>query len=197
MKLLVTFVLGALTGACLLWFGFSKVILKLNDTTLVEVDRFTGKASKVFISKLEWEQATTKEEAQIEARSKNATPEVKAESPPVSAQPEWRELTESEIKQLEFKWNTNGYGEKIAFGYHNPFAKPVQIERVRFQIPARDDRAAVDREYQAGNHVCAPQSDIVQTLNSMEFFTTELRSSGNNSQGTAATLVPIRALILK
>lgn len=196
MKLFISFVLGSLTGASLLWFGFRKEVVALNNR-LVLVDRFSGKANRIFVSYLEAEQLERAEARRIEDLNENGASNAAAEARPNTQGPEWRELTESEIKQLEFKWRPNGSGRNVVFEYHNPFAKSVQIERVRFQIPARDDRAAVDREYQAGKRVCAPQSDIEQVLDSMEFSTPELRSSGNNSQSTAASLVPVRALILK
>lgn len=192
MKLFISFVLGALTGASLLWFGFRKEVVTLNNR-LVLVDRFSGKANRIFISYLEAEQLERAEAQRIENEASNAA----AEARPNAQRPEWRELTESEIKQLEFKWKPNGSGRNVVFEYHNPFEKSVQIERVRLQIPARDDSAAVDREYQAGNRVCAPQSDIEQVLDSMDYSTQELRSSGNNSPSTPASLVPVRALILK
>lgn len=196
MKLFISFVLGALTGASLLWFGFRKEIVTLNNR-LVLVDRFSGKANRTFVSYLEADQLERAESRRIEDINENGASNASAEARPNAQGPEWRELTESEIKQLEFRWRPNGSGRNVVFEYHNPFAKSVQIERIRFQIPARDDRAAVDREYQAGNRVCAPQSDIEQVLDSMNFSTQELRSSENNAQNTAATLVPVRALILK
>lgn len=196
MKLFISFVLGALTGASLLWFGFRKEIVTLNNR-LVLVDRFSGKANRIFVSYLEADQLERAESRRIEDINENGASNASAEARPNAQGPEWRELTESEIKQLDFRWRPNGSGRNVVFEYHNPFAKSVQIERIRFQIPARDDCAAVDREYQAGNRVCAPQSDIEQVLGSMNFSTQELRSSGNNAQSTAATLVPLRALILK
>lgn len=187
MKPFITFALGALTGAFLLWLGFRKEVVTLNNR-LVVVDRFSGKAHRVFVSYLEAEQLERAESRRIEDISKNGTPNAGANT----EAPEWRELTEAEIKQLEFDWRPNG-SSNVVFEYHNPFAKSVKVERLRFQIPARDGRAAIDREYQAGNRECAPQSDLEQILESMDFSNHDY--SGLRNIGV--TLTPTRALILK
>jgi hypothetical protein len=196
MKPLITFVFGALAGASLLWFGFCKKVVILNNR-LVVVDCFSGKANRVFISHLEADQLERAEARRIEDLNENGTLNAAAAAKPSAEVPEWRELNEAEIKQLEFKWKPNGSGRNTVLEYHNPFPKSVKIERVRFQIPVRDDRAAIDREYQAGNRVCAPQSDLTQVLDSMELSTNEFHAPGNDLLNMGATLTPIRVLILK
>ncbi|MCF7786338.1 MAG: hypothetical protein K9N47_09455 [Prosthecobacter sp.] len=216
MKLIITFVLGALTGAFLLWFGFSKVILTLNNSTLVEVDRFTGKASQVFVSLLERELASEKEFARLDELRKNAVQEAQpAPVKPAVVQPEWRDLNESEIKQLDFKWHVNG--TTIKLDYHNPFEKDVRIDKVRVQIPAKEGHIAIDREYEVGMHsICPPLADLEADLKSLKLPTSEFyemvaekkpQVSGSDPFGTAGspgqknvrslvgTITPVRVLI--
>ena len=197
MKHLITFLLGALTGACVLWFGFTKDLREL-DKRLVMVDRFTGKASRVFVSIQESELATEKEHAQMEALKKKAAQEATQEPEPVSvkpvaAQPEWRDLNESEIKQLDFKWRVSG--TSIYLEYHNPFQKDVRIDKVRVQIPAKEGHAAIDREYEVGMHsICPPLADFEDDLRSLNFSTNEFygtvtegspQASGSDPFGTS------------
>jgi hypothetical protein len=169
MKLLITFVLGALTGACLLWFGFSKTVIPLSGN-LVMVDRFTGKASRVFVSIAESEEATAKEFARMEELQKNPPSETKAEAAPAVEQPQWRLLNEPEIKRLEFEWriDMNVNRGAVFIKYHNPFDKNVKFEKVRIQIPAKNGRAAIDREYETNKDFCPPQADSETMLYSLK-----------------------------
>ena len=189
MKLLIIFVLGAVTGACVLWFGFSKTIQPLNNQ-LVAVDRFTGRASKVFVSTVEAEQLARDETARLEALTENARSNTE--------KAEWRELDESEIRKLEFRWSQNGSSIKAEF--HNPFEKEVMIERVRVQIPPRGDHAAIDREFQLDHAVCPPLSDGWDMLQPIKMSFDEFlepRSAGVSSRSIVGSVTPIRVLIRK
>jgi hypothetical protein len=189
MKLLRVFVFGAITGACVLWFGFSKVILTLNDQ-LVAVDRFTGRASKVHVSSMEAEQLEQDEAARLDALTEKETPNEK--------ELEWRELSESEINRLEFRWSENGGGGSIIANFHNPFEKEVKIERVRVQIPARQNHAAIDREYQLANSPCLPLADGSDSLTPMRISFDEFLepgTSGDNPSRIVGSITPVRVLI--
>lgn len=189
MKLLITFVLGALTGAFLLWFGFSKTILPL-DNQLVAVDRFTGRANKVFVSSVEAAQLAQDETARLDSLTEKSRANAE--------KAEWRELDESEIRKFEFRWSQNGSGIKAEF--HNPFEKELKIERVRVQIPPRDGHAAIDREFQLDNAVCPPLSDgwdMMQPIKMSFDEFLEPRTAGDSSRRIIGTITPIRILIRK
>lgn len=133
MKLFITFILGAIAGASLLWFGFSKTIVPI-DRRLVAVNRFTGSANEVFVSSAEAERLR-QEEVKRTAAPK---PHVR------------REMTEAEITKLGFKWDATHNSIRLRF--HNPFNSEVTLDRVRVRIPQRGDRAAFDREYTTQGH---------------------------------------------
>lgn len=197
MKFIITFVLGALTGACVLWFGFSKDTLIL-DKHLVVVDRFTGKASRVHVSIQESEMASEKEYAQMEELRKNPAPATEA------AQPEWRELNESELKQLDFEWSISGGGE-FHIKYHNPFEKDVRIEKVRVHIPPKNGHAAIDREYEVReDSICRPLADLSERLASLkmseyEFYGPAVEGAPvqSTSRHIVGSITPSRASIRK
>jgi hypothetical protein len=174
MKILITFVLGACTGACLLWFGFSQEVLVLNSG-LVRLDRFTGKASRVFVSTLEMYRAQLVEQAQLEAldeaaklapapaETKPGAAAPKAATATKPATPEWRELTAEEIKQLECKWRRNG-SSGVVLSFHNPFEKKVRINRVQVRIAAHAGRVALDRMYELQDCTCEALADKSEVL---------------------------------
>jgi hypothetical protein len=178
MKILIAFVLGACTGACLLWFGFSQEVLVLNSR-LVRLDRFTGKASLVFVSALELERGEQVEEAQRKAQKKALAAAAKlapapAETKPGAAAPkaatatkpatpEWRELTAEEIKQLECKWRRNG-SSGVVLSFHNPFEKKVRINRVQVRIAAHAGSVALDRMYELKDCTCEALADKSEVL---------------------------------
>ncbi len=189
MKLLPTFLLGAFTGACLLWFGFGKTILPLNNQ-LVAVNRFTGRASKVFVSSVEAGHLAQDETARLDALTENARA--------IAEKAIWRELDGSEIRKLEFRWSRNGSAIKAEF--HNPYEKEVMIERVRVQIPAREGHAAIDREFQLDNAVCSPLSDgwdMMQPIKMSYDEFLEPRTAGDSSRSIIGSITPIRVLIRK
>ncbi|WP_395747767.1 hypothetical protein [Prosthecobacter sp.] len=168
MKLFITFVLGVLTGASLLWFGFRKDVVTLNNR-LVVVDRFSGKADRIFVSCLEAEQLERAETRRIEDLDKNGTTNAEAETSPTAKAPEWRELTESEIKQLEFDWHINPHVNAtgvIEFACHNPFERQVRIEKVRVYIPSKEGHAAVTRDY-AMQNMCPALTDVDGRISSI------------------------------
>jgi hypothetical protein len=136
MKLFITFILGAITGASLLWFGFSKTIVPI-DRRLVAVNRFNGSASEVFISSTEAERLRQDE--------------VKRTAAPKPLQvPKRRDMIEAEITKLGFKWDVSHNSIRLCF--HNPFNSEVTLDRVRVRIPQRGERAALDREYNTQGH---------------------------------------------
>jgi len=139
MKLFITFILGAIAGAFLLWFGFSKTIVPI-DRRLVAVNRFTGSAHEVFISSTEAERLRQDEVKRTAAPK----PHVR------------REMTEAEIAKLGFKWEVTHNSIRLRF--HNPFNSEVTLDRVRVRIPQRGERAALDREYNTQGH-CWPLAD--------------------------------------
>ncbi|WP_395745954.1 hypothetical protein [Prosthecobacter sp.] len=167
MKLFITFVLGALTGASLLWFGFRKEVVTINNR-LVVVDRFSGKANRIFVSYLEAEQLERAEARRIEDLDKNGTTSAAAEAGPAAKVPEWRELTESEIKQLEFDWHINPHANTgaIEFTCHNPFERQVRIEKVRVYIPPKEGHAALTRDYALQN-MCPALTDVDGRISSI------------------------------
>lgn len=194
MKSLITFVLGALTGAFLLWFGFGKKVVTLGHE-LVLVDRFTGKASRIFVSHLEAEKLEMDESARIEAMINEAIPQAKAEAKPAG----WRELTAAEIEKLEFRWLVSG--SSVHINYHNPFEKEVRVEKVRVQLPAHDGHAAIDREYQMQPSICPPMADSSERMTSMhipaDLFKQDSQSTPQSadSQTVSGTITPARILI--
>lgn len=192
MKPLVTFVLGALTGAFLLWFGFGRKVLTVGNELII-VNRFTGKASQVFISRLEEQKLQMDEVARLEAL---------AETPTSAAEPQvWRELTEAEIKRLEFKWRMDG--SNILIEYHNPFEKEVRVEKVLVQVPAQGGQPAISREYQMEYSICRPMSDSSERLTSMHIPyhlfkpAAESTASPAEPRPASATITPVRILMRK
>jgi hypothetical protein len=176
MKLFVTFVLGALTGACVLWLGCSKTVLSLNNR-LVVVDCFTGRASEVFISSSEADKLRADE------TKKTAAP--KEPLPQEARVSKRRVMTEDEIARLGFKWEARS--GSVYFQLHNPFQGEVRVEQVRVQIPQQEERPAIDRECMTPN-TCFPLSDSETRLDSM-----------NNvpaSDLSKATVTPFRVTIL-
>lgn len=174
MKLLITFVLGACTGAFLLWAGFHQEVLRLGNDRLVRVNRFTGEASYVFVSALELEQreraeSEERERAERAERDRKAALAKGAEgkmpglaaaaAKTKAARPGWRELTAEEIAKLEFKWGPKYRSLEIELSFHNPFEQMVEIEQVHVVIPAHDGRAAIDRMYQVRSVGCMPLAD--------------------------------------
>jgi hypothetical protein len=189
MKPLIIFTLGAFTGAFLLWFGFSKTFMELNNH-LVAVDRFTGRASTVFVSSVEAAQLGRDESSRLDALTENKRSN--------SAPSEWRELTESEISKLEFRWSQNGSDVKAEF--HNPFEKEVKIERIRVQIPPRGEQAAIDREFQLNNSFCPPLADGSDLMEPMRIRFDEFqepRFAADGSRRIVGTITPVRVLIRK
>lgn len=142
MKLIITFILGALSGASLLWFGFSKTIVPI-DRRLVAVNRFTGSANEVFISSTEAESLRQDEVKRTAA-------------PKPQHVPKRRDMTEAEIAKLGFKWDATH--NTIRLRFHNPFNSEVTLDRIRVKIPQRGDRTALDREYNTLGH-CRPLAD--------------------------------------
>lgn len=189
MKPFLTFVLGAIVGASLLWFGFRKEVVILNNRAVV-VDRFSGKAQRVFVSNMEAEQLERDEAKRIEALYENGTS--------ASEEAQWRELDVSEIKKLEFQWSQNGSNIKAEF--HNPFEQEVKVERVRVQIPAQNAHAAIDREFQTDHSICPPLADCVDLLQSIRIpFENFLgpRPSDGSERPKVGAITPIRVLIRK
>lgn len=173
MKTLISFVFGALTGALLLWFGFRQEVVVLGNGRLARVDRFTGRASYVFVSareQMELQRAEQEllEHAEQEAQRKEAAAQQKPASPAAAdaktATPEWRELTAEEISRLEFKWQANGGSSSVVLSFHNPFEKRVRINRVRVLIPAHGGVAELDRTYELENFDCGPLADRLTVL---------------------------------
>gem|GEM_PF-2556672 len=171
MKTLLTFVSGALTGALLLWFGFRQEVMVLGNGRLARVDRFTGRASYLFVSareQMELQRAEQEllEHAEQEAQRKAAAerPVNAADSDAKTATPEWRELKAEEISRLEFKWRPNGGNSSVVLSFHNPFEKRVRINRVRVQIPAHGGVAELDRTYELEKFDCGPLADRLIVL---------------------------------
>lgn len=190
MKTATTFLLGALTGAALLWFGFSKTIIPLSNNNLVAVNRFTGQGKQVFVSSLDAALAENRQSNQLQIESEKMEQRMR-ERPD-----EWREMTEEEMKKLEFAWGMNGGG--IALQCYNPLPTDVRLERVRVRLPATADHPVIDREYSA-DIVVYSLRDGFGNLNGMnidahEFF--EKRDGGKESPIPGA-IVPTRILIHK
>lgn len=190
MKPLIAFLLGAVTGACVLWFGFSKSLMTVNDR-LVMVDRFTGKASRVFVASQETDQLEKNEAARLQALNENAG------SDPEKAQ--WRQLEETELKQLGFRWYPKtGYQGQIYIAFHNPFEKEVWVERIRVQIPPHNERAAIDREYDARDAHFPPLADSSHLISTNLIYEDYYeKPTAASSSTTAASITPARIWIRK
>ncbi|WP_395736080.1 hypothetical protein [Prosthecobacter sp.] len=167
MKNIIIFVLGAITGAFLLWFGFSKQVVTLNNR-LVEVDRFSGKANRIFVSDFEADQLERAEAGRIDATNVNVTTSTRVEAAPAAQAQEWRELSEAEMKQLEFEWNINPHvnPSSIQFSCHNPFERQVRLEKVRVHIPAKEGSEAVTRDYSMQS-MCPALTDLEGRISSI------------------------------
>lgn len=169
MKPFITFILGAIAGASLVWFGFRKTIVPI-DRRLVAVNRFTGSANEVFISSMEAERL------RLEEAKRTAAPK-----PPKV--PKRREMTQAEITKLQFKWDARSNTLRLRF--HNPFDSEVTLDRVRVRIPQRGDRAELDREYNTQGHGW-PLTDSETTLDVKDVPASDLLE---------AQITPVRASI--
>ena len=194
MKSAILFLSGALTGALLLWAVFCQEVVVLGSGRLVRINRFTGEARYVFVSGLEMESRQKAEEAKAAAAENTAPPQADP------SKTEWRELTAEETAKLDLKWRYAGGPVRLSF--HNPFDKPVRIRRVRVQVPAYEDQAAVDRLYDLKYDICPPLADQACDLDTVDIEwyrlrTPEPKHPGDGAKVADSTITPVQVLMEK
>ena len=132
-KITLSFLVGCVVGAGVLWFGFAKtvVVLPANQySSVAMVNRLTGEASYLDIM-LSPKQAKEEEEANSEL---------------ATVEPPDQELDAERVKQLQM--STYASPSQIHVTIHNPLDGVLLTSTaVHVHVPASDKTPSMDRDY--------------------------------------------------
>ena len=200
MKITTVFFTGCLAGAAAVWFGLSKEVIRMNDNAIAVVDRFTGKASEVFVSHFDSQVASTEENERLakwfEAHERGTPLPQKDGGTSGSKAGDWRPLTEAEIEKIEFKWNPNGIGSNsFTVSCYNPFDHEIKVDGIRIEAPAIPDGKPLDRRYEV-RLVCSPLRDNSENVSTnLEYSMIYEPADGGRGTKPRITIKPTGVVI--
>ena len=149
MKSIALILVGALLGAAIVWFGFTKQLFVLNNNTIISVNRFTGEAIDLDVIPGPRQQKLIDDgnRAEAEEQAKAAKAAATQEKPNGDVE---QTLNEEQLKQLRENVVFEDHGGALEIGMHNPFHDMV-ITRLDLHVHCDgtdDHHPTVDRDYE-------------------------------------------------
>lgn len=168
MKSLALVVLGALLGAAVVWFGFTRQLL-VNNGSIIAINRFTGDAVYLDIRPSPIQQKEN-DEANKAAEEEQARAANRASQNAQAQKPIEQALNNEQLKLLQDNVTWNQRGGPLYVEMHNPFTDLI-VKRLEIHVQYAEGEGSqppIERDYliyinpQSG---CEPLADCTSQLN--------------------------------